>query len=131
MDRKQVKTFRMGAEECEVLELLGAEGGQGRTEVLRGLIADGLRWRMTRNEPPVHRYFVETLTDEAMVPAYLDFCDAVRDRAGLPGRDGAESRFHFVKVPRVGKWKDACPEGGWAVLPKTMRFTKTGYEQDI
>jgi hypothetical protein len=55
MDRKQVKTFRMGAEECEVLELLGAEGGQGRTEVLRGLIADGLRWRMTRNEPPVHR----------------------------------------------------------------------------
>jgi hypothetical protein len=34
-------------------------------------------------------------------------------------------------VPRSGKWKDACPEGGWAVLPKTMRFTKTGYKQDI
>jgi hypothetical protein len=74
---------------------------------------------------------VETLKDEAMVPAYLDFIDAVRDRACLPGRDGAESRFHFLKVPRIGKWKDACPEGGWAVLPKTMRFTKTGYEQDI
>jgi hypothetical protein len=28
MGRKQVKTFRMGAEECEVLELLGGEGAR-------------------------------------------------------------------------------------------------------
>jgi hypothetical protein len=77
----------------------------------------------------VHRCFVETLKDEAMASAYLDFIDAVWDRAGLPARDGAESRFHVLKVPGSGKWKDACPDpaspglrstdGAWAVLPKT------------
>ena len=103
----------MGLEECEVLELLGAEGGQGRTEVLRSLIADGLRWRMTRNEPPVHRYFVETLKDEAMVHAYLDFIDAVRDRAGQgAGRGDARSRLADLAGEPVGRGDPGTQCGG-------------------
>ena len=128
---KRVKTFRMSEADQEVLGLLADELGKNEADTLRAIIADGLRYRMMRNEPPVHAYLVETLTDEAVVEEYLHFIDAVREKAGLMGRDGEPSRYRFAKVPKGGRWEEQGVAGGWGVLETCMRFTKNGYEKAI
>ncbi len=127
--RKQVKTFRLSEADQAVLAALAGELGTNDSDTLRAVIADGLRYRMMQNDPPVHSYFVETLTPEAVVADYLEFLDAVRDRAGLMGPDGKKPRFYFAKVPKGGKWEANGVAGGWAVLPKSMSFTKDGYNK--
>ena len=126
---KIVKTFRFSDEDVAVLEELKTQADANEVDTLRAIIADGLRYRMEHNEPPVHPYFLDPLTPEAVISDFVEFMDAVRDRAGLLGRNGKEPKFYFARVPKGGKWEANGIAGGWAVLPKSMSFTKDGYNK--
>ena len=128
---KRVKTFRFSEADLAVLDALGEQLGGHETETLRAILADGLRYRMENNEPPVHSHFLFPLKPEAIVEEFLHFLDAVRDQAGLMGLNGKESEYYFAKAPKGGRWEEEGVAGGWAVLDKKTRFTKNGYERAI
>jgi hypothetical protein len=100
------------------------------TEAVRELLADGMRFRMLNNEPPVHPYFVMKLSPPAVAKQYMQFLEAVADRAGVVGPSGkAKSDFRFVQLPAGGKWEACGLDGAWQVLNRSFEPTPDGYRQ--
>lgn len=129
---KQVKTFRFSEVEVALLDALSGEfGAESEADALRAVVADGLRHRMEQGEPPLDPRFVETLKDEAVVEEYLNYLDAVRDRAGLKRPDGSPPEHHFVQVPAGGSWESQCWGGGWIVVHKCVRATPDGFMVEV
>lgn len=129
---KRVKTFRLSDADLAVLDALSEElGGVSEAESLRALLAEGLKSRMRRCDPPIAEYFLMNLSPEGAAKEYLDYLDAVNDRLGLIGSDGKPPSHYFAQVPAGGKWEAKGLAGGWAVLPKSLRFTPDGYEQEV
>jgi len=129
---KQVKTFRFSEAEVALLDALSGEFGAGsEADALRSVVADGLRHRMEQGEPPIAPLLVETLKDEAVVEEYLNYLDAVRERAGLNRPDGSPPQHHFVQVPAGGTWESRCCGGGWMVVHKSVRLTPQGFMVEV
>ncbi len=129
---KQVKTFRFSEAEVALLDALSGEFGAGsEADALRSVVTDGLRHRMEQGEPPIAPLLVETLKDEAVVEEYLNYLDAVRERAGLKRLDGSPPQHHFVQIPADGSWESKCSGGGWMVVHKSVRLTPQGFMVEV
>jgi len=129
---KRVKTFRFSESDLAVLDALSDElGGASEADTLRAVVADGLRHRMTRGEPPVHPHFLEGLTPEAVAQECLAYIAAVREQVGAMRPDGTAPEHYFAQVPAGGRWEAEGVAGGWAVLDKRTKFTPNGYEREV
>jgi len=130
-DMERAKRVGLSAADWAVLEMLAGElDGASAADSLRFLLAEGLKRRMERGEPPMEPSFFDTLKPEAVAREYLDYIDAVLDRCGLLRPDGSLPTHYFAQVPTGGKWEADGMAGGWAVLDKRMRFTPDGYDRE-
>jgi hypothetical protein len=125
-------TFSFSEIEVEVLkqiETILCLGNTTWSDRLRGLMADGGRWRMVSGQGCGKRIApadLEDGSDEWMIGAYLDFLDAIAQEVGVMGRGGQPPKFHFVQYPAGGWWEASGRAGWWAVLPLAETLTPNG-----
>jgi len=120
-------TFRFEDRLARIVDAEAQAKGTATAAVLE-MIADGLRYRMESNDPPVHRHFHEAFSPEGVVQFYSEFLEAVRLRAGVVG---PEDRHRFEQAPNGGAWERKGLAGAWAVLDRTERFTPDGIELSL
>jgi len=116
-------TFRTDDELQAIIDREGEMHGS-LTDGIKDLVADGLRYRMMVNTPPIAAAFLAPLTPDGVIRAYVEFLEAIRGKAGLV----QNPRYRFCQVPAGGRWEQKGLAGAWAVLPTNIGFTLNGKE---
>ena len=112
----------------EVLNVIDSVDAKSRSEAVRELIADGLRWRMREyTDKPIDPHFTDPLNTDGVIQFYGEFIQAVKHDLGLSNPDGNNPRYHFCQLPTGGQWEQMGVTG-WGVLPINARYTENGTE---